>query len=79
MHQAQKSNQTIVKLLSSLDQFAQNLKSNEFDQTFQEKNLVVSIVNMPNNRAKPIVGFAFGKRIEMHIRRANIVSTRFHN
>ncbi|CAF1096359.1 unnamed protein product [Rotaria sordida] len=59
MQQAQKSNRSIVKLLSSLETFSQNLKSNQSDQTFIEHNLAVSIVNMPNNRTKPIVGFAF--------------------
>ena len=70
MHTAQKSNQTIVKLLSSLDQYAHNLKmtTNELDQNFHEKNLIVSIVNMPNNRAKPIVGFAFSKTISLQER-----------
>ncbi|CAF3607981.1 unnamed protein product [Rotaria sordida] len=55
MQQAQKSNRSIVKLLSSLETFSQNLKSNQSDQTFIEHNLAVSIVNMPNNRTKPIV------------------------
>jgi hypothetical protein len=65
MQEAQKTNQSIVKLFTSLDQFSQNLKINEFDQNFNENNLAISIVNMPNNRTKPIIGFAFGKNIEM--------------
>ncbi|CAF2659062.1 unnamed protein product, partial [Rotaria sp. Silwood2] len=59
MQEAQKSNRSIVKLLSSLEKFSQNLKLNQSDQNFIENNLAVSIIDMPNNRTKPIVGFAF--------------------
>jgi hypothetical protein len=50
----------LYRLLSSLEIFSQNFKSNELDETFVENNLAVSIVKMPNNRSKPIIGFAFG-------------------
>jgi len=51
----------LYRLLSSLEIFSQNLKSNELDETFVENNLAVSIVKMPNNRTKPIIGFAFSE------------------
>jgi hypothetical protein len=54
------NNQLFSRLLSSLEAFSQNVISNDSDTTFMENNLAVSIVNMPNNRTKPIVGFAFG-------------------
>ncbi|CAF4166269.1 unnamed protein product, partial [Adineta steineri] len=59
MQEAQKINRSIVKLISSVEKFSQNFISNKSDENFVENNLVVSIVNMPNNRTKPIVGFAF--------------------
>ena len=40
--------------------FSQNLKSNKLEQTFNEENLVVTIVNMSYNRTQRIIGFAFG-------------------
>jgi hypothetical protein len=30
------------------------------EKTFNENNLAVSIVNRPNNRPEPIIGFTFG-------------------
>ncbi len=66
MQEAQKTNRSIIKLLSSLDTFSQNIETT--DQTFTESNLAVSIVHMPNNRPKPIIGFAFGKTIISKIR-----------
>jgi hypothetical protein len=60
MQEAQKSNQSIVRLLSSLETYSQNLKSNQSEQNFNEDHLSVSIINLPNNRTKPIIGFAFG-------------------
>jgi len=30
------------------------------EKTFTEHNLAVSIVNSPNNRPEPIIGFTFG-------------------
>ena len=36
------------------------MKSSQFDATYVQDNLAVSIVNMPNNRTKPIIGFEFG-------------------
>ncbi|CAF1015720.1 unnamed protein product [Adineta ricciae] len=59
IEQAQKTNRSVVKLLSSLETFSQNMKSNQFDATYVQDNLAVSIVNMPNNRTKPIIGFEF--------------------
>jgi len=53
--------QLSLRLLSSLDIFSQNIKT---DETFIENNLAVSIINLPNNRTKPIIGFAFGKTIQ---------------
>ncbi|UJR08985.1 hypothetical protein I4U23_013235 [Adineta vaga] len=59
IHHAQKTNRSIVKLLSSLETFSQNFKSNQLEENFMQDNLAVSIVNMPNNRTKPIIGFTF--------------------
>ncbi len=30
------------------------------EKTFNEHNFAVSIVNSPNNRSEPIIGFTFG-------------------
>lgn len=79
MQEAQKTNQSIVKLFTSLDQFSQNLKINELDQNFNENNLVISISNMPNNRTKPIIGFAFGKIIEFDMHEIDFFFFRFNN
>ncbi|CAF3706849.1 unnamed protein product [Rotaria socialis] len=59
LQEVKTSNRSIVKLLSSLERFTQNLKSDRLEQNFIETNLAVSIVDMPNNRTKPIIGFAF--------------------
>lgn len=48
------------RLLSSLETFSQNIKSDKLEETFIEDNFAVSIVNMPTNRIKPIIGFAYG-------------------
>ena len=75
MQEAQHSNRSIVKyedmdhlhtpvslfrLLSSLEAFSQTLRSNELDNNFVLNHFAVSIINMPDGRRQPIVGFAFG-------------------
>ena len=66
MQEAQHSNRSIVRLLSSLEAFSQTLHSNELDNNFILNHFAVSIVNMPDGRRQPIVGFAFGSPSALH-------------
>ncbi|CAF2610937.1 unnamed protein product [Rotaria sp. Silwood2] len=59
MQQAQKMNRSIVKLLSLLEIYSQNLTFDELEKSFIKTNLAVSIVNRPNSWTKPIIGFEF--------------------
>ena len=43
-----------------MERSSQNLIFNELEKTFHQNHLVVSIVNKPNNRKEPIIGFSFG-------------------
>ncbi|CAF5144345.1 unnamed protein product, partial [Rotaria magnacalcarata] len=45
LQEVKTSNRSIVKLLSSLERFTQNLKSDKLEQNFIETNLAVSIVD----------------------------------
>ncbi|CAF1521988.1 unnamed protein product [Adineta ricciae] len=59
MRDAQKMNGSIVKLLSLMEAYSQNVIFEEPERSFNENNLAVSIVNRPNSRSEPIIGFAF--------------------
>jgi len=48
------------RLLSLLETYAQNVMFDGLEKNFNEHNLAVSIVNSPNNRSEPIIGFTFG-------------------
>lgn len=50
----------IIRLLSLLETYSQNVIFDELDKTFIENNLAVSIVNKPTSRTEPIIGFSFG-------------------
>ena len=44
-----------------MEAYSQNVIFEEPERSFNENNLVVSIVNRPNSRSEPIIGFAFGR------------------
>ena len=51
----------IDSLLSSLETYNRNLITTELNLSMIQPNLAVSIVNQPNNRSEPIIGFVYGK------------------
>ena len=48
------------RLLSVLETYGQHVILDELEKSFVQTNLAVSIVDQPNNRTKPIIGFAYG-------------------
>ncbi|UJR37227.1 hypothetical protein I4U23_029936 [Adineta vaga] len=59
MKEAQQLNGSVVKLLSLIETYSQNVMFNELERSFIDNNLAISIVNRPNSHSQPIIGFAF--------------------
>ncbi|CAF3803910.1 unnamed protein product [Adineta steineri] len=80
MQEAQQMNGSVVKLLSLLETYSQNLMFDELEKSFTQTNLAVSIVNRPNSRLEPIIGFAYDsvknetKPISTEVNQQNVTS-----
>lgn len=53
------SNGSIVRLLTLLERLSQNFILNDSEKHIHKTNLLISIVNQPNNRSVPVLGFSF--------------------
>lgn len=53
------SNGSIVRLLTLLERLSQNFILNDSEKYIHKTNLLISIVNQPNNRSNPVLGFSF--------------------